>query len=105
VSTEAPDAEHAIAPIVFEGPVGAAVERLRSIVAAQNGAKLIAARDDYLHFEFTSRLMGFVDDVEFLIDGQTRTIRFRSASRLGRSDLGANRARMEAIRRAFSGDG
>ena len=101
VSTEANDAEHVIPPLSSDEPPAAAFERLRAIVEAQSGAELVAATDDYLRFEFTSRWMGFIDDVEFLLDRDTQAIRFRSASRLGRSDLGVNRARMEAIRRAF----
>ena len=66
-------------------------------------ARRQAARDDgdarpgYLYAEFTSRLMGFVDDVEFLLEA-AGAIQVRSASRLGKGDLGVNRARIEAIR-------
>jgi len=49
--------------------------------------------------EFSTPLMGFVDDVEFYCDG--KAIQVRSASRLGYSDLGVNRKRIEAIRAAF----
>jgi uncharacterized protein (DUF1499 family) len=101
VSTEAVDDEHAIAPLAFEGPPAAAFDRLKSTVVAQAGAKLITAEPDYLYFEFTTPLMGYIDDVEFRLDAEGRAIHFRSASRLGRSDLGTNRKRMEAIRRAF----
>ena len=52
----------------------------------------------YLHYEFTSRLLRFVDDVEFVFDDESKTIHFRSASRIGYGDYGVNRDRMEAIR-------
>ena len=55
----------------------------------------------YLHVEFTTALLRFVDDVEFLLDPDKKLIHYRSASRIGRSDLGTNRRRMEMIRRAF----
>lgn len=103
VSTEAADEGHAIAPLTFNGNPADAFQRLKSAVEAQSGARLIAARVDYLYFEFTTPLMGFIDDVEFRLDAESRTIHFRSASRLGRSDLGTNRKRMEQIRRAFAG--
>ena len=51
----------------------------------------------YLHYEFTSLLLRFVDDVEFLFDEATKTVHFRSASRTGYSDLGVNRRRMEQM--------
>lgn len=56
----------------------------------------------YLHAEFRSLIFRFVDDVEFLLDADAGVIHVRSASRLGYSDLGVNRRRVEAIRQAFS---
>jgi uncharacterized protein (DUF1499 family) len=61
-------------------------------------ATVVTATDSYIHAEFTSRLMRFVDDVEFRYDTAARVIQVRSASRIGRSDLGANRKRIDAIR-------
>ena len=60
--------------------------------------KLVEEDESYLHYEFTSLLFRFVDDVEFLFDDDTKTIHFRSASRTGYGDLGVNRARMEQVR-------
>ncbi|MBD0265996.1 MAG: DUF1499 domain-containing protein, partial [Tolypothrix sp. Co-bin9] len=54
--------------------------------------------NDYLYAEFKSALMGFVDDVEFYLDPKAKVIQVRSASRLGQSDLGVNRKRIETIR-------
>ncbi len=60
--------------------------------------RLVEEDESYLHYEFTSLLLRFVDDVEFLFDDETKTIHFRSASRTGYSDLGVNRRRMEQVR-------
>lgn len=60
-------------------------------------AKLITESESYLHFEFTSLIFRFVDDVEFLINDKEAILHFRSASRVGHSDLGANRKRMTKI--------
>ena len=62
------------------------------------------ARDEpgYLYAEFTTRLMGFVDDAEFHLDEKSGVIDVRSASRLGRKDFGVNRARIEGIRAKIS---
>ena len=71
------------------------------VVAAMPGATIVAQRDDYLYATFETPVMGFVDDVEFaLLPGQA-AIGVRSASRLGYSDLGTNRKRIEAVRAAF----
>jgi uncharacterized protein (DUF1499 family) len=66
-------------------------------------AKLVQEDDAYLHYEFTSLLLRFVDDVEFLFDDETKTIHFRSASRTGYGDFGVNRRRMEDIRSRIEG--
>ena len=87
-----------MAALRYQGSQQQAMERLKKIVADMPRAKIVAAGNEYLCAEFTSRLFRFVDDVEFLIDPAERVIHFRSASRVGYSDLGANRRRMEEIR-------
>ena len=76
--------------------------RLEKLVGGMPGAKVVKTDANYLHAEFTSRLMRFVDDVEFLLDDANNLIHFRSASRIGHSDMGANRKRMETITGNFN---
>lgn len=102
VSRPDTDAEHKIEPIAYAGDKVAAMEKLKAIVEAQDRTEIISSSDDYLYAEFASRLMGFVDDVEFYLDPSQSVIQVRSASRLGQSDLGVNRKRIETIRAAFS---
>ncbi|HEY9735635.1 MAG TPA: DUF1499 domain-containing protein [Trichocoleus sp.] len=102
VSQGAQDKEHAIAPIAYSGSQTDALNRLKAVIAAQPRTAVIEERDDYLYAEFSSRLMGFVDDVEFFFDPGAPVIQVRSASRLGESDLGVNRKRIETIRAAFA---
>ena len=64
-------------------------------------SRIVTSDDRYLHVEFRSWVMGFVDDVEFLIDDTSSAIHFRSAARVGRSDLGVNRRRMKEIQEQF----
>ena len=59
---------------------------------------IIEETDNYLYAEFKSKLMGFVDDVEFYRDTEANVVHVRSASRLGQSDAGVNRKRVEEIR-------
>jgi uncharacterized protein (DUF1499 family) len=68
---------------------------LPDIVQA-NGGRVVNSRPDYLAAEFSTPLMGFVDDVEFR-KGETE-VHVRSASRVGHSDMGANRKRVEKLR-------
>jgi uncharacterized protein (DUF1499 family) len=92
------DATHYIAPIAFKGDAGAAWRALRETVAASERVKIVDERDRYLRAEFATKVIGFVDDVEFLLDAPARMIHVRSASRLGYRDFGVNRARIEALR-------
>jgi uncharacterized protein (DUF1499 family) len=95
---DAADATHFIAPIAFKGDAGAAWRALRQTIAASERVKVVDERDGYLRAEFATKVMGFVDDVELLLDAPGRVIHVRSASRLGKRDLGVNRARIEALR-------
>ena len=101
VSQGQEDAEHAIAPLPYSGDRSAAMARLRGIVQAMPRTEIIQQTEDYLYAEFTSQWMGFVDDVEFYLPDSGEVIHVRSASRLGESDLGVNRQRIEAIRKQF----
>jgi uncharacterized protein (DUF1499 family) len=101
VSSQAEDAEHRAEPLRFQGEPAQAWKRLRDVLATLPRVDVVTAEDRYLHAEFTSLLFRFVDDVEFVLDPENRVIHFRSASRAGYSDMGANRARMEAIRTAW----
>ena len=93
---------HVIAPLKFSGDGNTAFARLTSIVRNMDGATVIAAQPNYLHAEFQTRWLKFIDDVEFLLDKPAGVIHMRSASRLGRKDFGVNRARLEAIRARFN---
>ena len=66
------------------------------------GAAVVADKPNYIRAEFTSKLMGFVDDGEFYFPAEEGVIQVRSASRVGESDLGVNRRRVEQIRLALA---
>lgn len=99
VNSRATDGRHAIEPLPLLGDPASSMERLREILSAMPRTEVVVARPDYLYAECASRLLGFVDDLEFQLDGQT--IQVRSASRLGHSDLGVNRKRIEKIRSIY----
>ena len=90
-----------IAPLALVGSGPETLARLKTVVQAQPGAEVVKAEGDYLYAIFTTRLMKYTDDVEFWFDPAQQVVQVRSASRLGRGDLGANRARVEAVRAAL----
>ena len=87
-------------PIRSDGP--ATLARLKSVVEGMAGAKVVKSDPDYLYAQYTSPLMKFVDDVEFWYDPDAQVIQVRSASRIGKGDMGVNRKRIEAVRAALA---
>lgn len=71
---------------------------MKEVIRSLPRTKLVEEDEAYLHYEFTSLLLRFVDDVEFLFDDGAKMLHFRSASRTGYGDFGVNRRRMEEIR-------
>ena len=103
VSTQAQDEGHVIAPLRYRKARVDAKEALKAIVQSLPRTKLVEEDETYLHYEFTSLLLRFVDDVEFVFDDEAKTVHFRAASRTGYRDFGVNRQRMEAIRKLVEG--
>jgi uncharacterized protein (DUF1499 family) len=95
------DDEHRVEPLRYGSSPTEAIAQLRQIIESMERTQVITAANDYLYAEFTTALMGYVDDVEFYLDAAAGVIHVRSASRLGQSDLGVNRKRIEAIRSQF----
>jgi len=91
-----------IDPLIFTGSSSTAWAALTNVMNGHKGASQTEVSDIYMHIECKTPLLGFVDDLEFCLDDQKKTIHVRSASRLGYSDLGKNRQRVEQIRSAFT---
>ena len=98
------DATHTIAPLRFADDPSVAWKRLEQVVRSLPRTRVVSVDERYLHVEFTTAVLRFVDDVEFLLDAPARVIHVRSASRVGHSDLGANRKRIEGLRAIFEAD-
>lgn len=103
VNSQSVDGYSTIAPLTYMGDGKAALARLNALVSTMATARIIESRADYLYAEFSSKWLGFVDDVEFYLDEAAGRIHVRSGSRLGSHDFGVNRKRVEAIRTAFGG--
>jgi uncharacterized protein (DUF1499 family) len=105
VSSQSSDRAHAIEPLRFTGTVAGAHAALRNIILNMKRAQIITDTDDYIHAEFTSAVFRFVDDAEFWLDKNAKVIHVRSAARLGSSDSGVNRKRVEEIRARWKASG
>jgi uncharacterized protein (DUF1499 family) len=100
--TDPEDSVHYVAPLKFTGSAATAMAALRAIVAGTPRTLVVKNEANYLYAEYKSRLLGFVDDVEFLAAEHEGVIHVRSSSRLGRRDFGVNRKRIESVRALFA---
>lgn len=86
-----------MAPMDFEGSAADVVAAVEAVVGSASGAAITKRSSDRVEAVFTSRIFRFKDDVTFVVDEGSKQLHFRSASRTGHSDLGANRKRMAAL--------
>lgn len=105
VCTQAARADQRIEPIALREPAGEALRRLEAVVRSMPRSRVVTAEEGYLHAEFRTLLLGFVDDLEVLVDEEDGVMHVRSASRVGRSDFGVNRRRVEELRRRLQDNG
>ena len=105
VSSDAGDSAHSLPAFQVAVPAAQAWRIVRSTVASLPRTKIITESDDYLHAECSSAFFGFVDDLELHLRPAQNLIAVRSASRLGRSDFGVNRKRVENLRAQLTRQG
>ena len=101
VLSEDADDSHLISPIVYDTDLDTARETLLKVLTVVPRTQVVEQTNNYIHAQSESRLMGFIDELEFYFPQDEKVIHLRSASRLGESDLGVNRRRLEQIRFAF----
>jgi uncharacterized protein (DUF1499 family) len=94
-----PGAPDHIDPLRLPCSADEAMSRVKAVLSSWPRTRIIAATDEYIHAECRSWLFRFIDDVELLLDKTAGVIHCRSASRVGHSDLGVNRRRVEALRK------
>ncbi len=100
VSSQASDARHAIDPLPLADTAEQTQSKLKTLLESEPRARVVEEAPGYLRAEYTSQLMRFVDDVEFMLGAQA--VEVRSASRLGYKDFDVNRERIERLRQRLS---
>lgn len=101
VSSLAGDEDHKIEPLKYTGSANDAMDRLEKILNGMKRSKILLKDDNKIHAVFTSFLFRFKDDVYFQVNDAEKKIDIKSASRVGYSDLGVNKKRVEEIRSVF----
>lgn len=104
VSTQADpaDEQHYIEPMTYTGESAVAMDNMIEAIESMKGSEIITREPNYIYAEYTTAMMHYIDDVEVYIDDTEKQIHLRSASRLGHSDLGKNRARLEELINAYN---
>lgn len=95
------DEKHYIEPIIYTSTLEEAKLKIKNIIISFNRTQLLEENENYMHFQFTTALFRFNDDVEFLFNDTDKIIHFRSQARMGGYDWNTNRNRMEKIRKLF----
>jgi len=101
VSTQTQQESKKMDPIPFELDPKEVIKIIKNVVESLPNTNLQNESGNYLNYIFKSKIFGFIDDVEFLIDAEQKLIHFRSASRTGYSDLGVNKKRMTELKKAI----
>lgn len=102
VSTAPGDTKHFISPIEYTSSREQAIDEVENFLQKQEKFRIKENDAGYFWVECSSSLFGFVDDLEIYFPADTKRVFIRSASRLGYSDLGVNRKRVEQIRTVFT---
>ena len=98
VSSDASDSAHSISAFQLIVAPTDGWRALRATLQSLPRVQIITANEDYIHAECSSAFFGFVDDLELHLRASQNSIAVRSASRLGHSDFGVNRKRVENLR-------
>jgi uncharacterized protein (DUF1499 family) len=93
---------HYIAPLPFSSEE--TLDQIQGYLCKHYITQVVQRTPDYLHVVITTPVLRFKDDVEFAVDRERDVVRVRSASRVGYSDVGVNRARIEALRTFLTND-
>lgn len=97
VSTQTNNEAKKVQPLSYNGDAKEYIAKVAKVISSMNGADIKQQTDNYVYAVFTTKIMHFKDDVEIYLDDESKTLNFRSASRVGYSDLGVNKKRYDAF--------
>ena len=101
VSSQTEQADKCVDPFPYFGSLDQTKVLVKKAAADFGGARILVEKPDYLHMVFTVPFIPFKDDVEFFFSEKDNVVHYRSASRVGYSDLGVNRKRYERLRSLY----
>ncbi|SGZ05618.1 Putative uncharacterized protein [Moritella viscosa] len=105
VSSDSLDESHYVPAFKLEASAELAWSEIKAYLQAQRNMEIMIETTDYIYVESTSSLMRFVDDFELHLRLKDGIIAVRSASRLGKSDFGVNKKRVDDLYEALNDKG
>ena len=97
VSSQTSDEDKKVEPFPYKETKASTMDGIKLSVKAYGNAEIVEEKENYLRLVFTTGLMRYKDDGEFYFDDQEKVVHFRSASRMGYSDMGLNRERYSVL--------
>lgn len=101
VSSQTKIAEKKVEPLPYLGDAAQSKAAVKAALAALGTATVVEENDNYIHAVDTTPKMRYHDDLEFFFDDGAKLVQFRSASRVGYSDMGLNRSRYDRLRKLY----
>ena len=84
-----------------DGNLATSMTKLADVLRSLPSTAIVETKPDYIYAQSQTRLLKFVDDVEFWFNPAKGAIDVRSSSRLGRKDFGVNRQRIDLVRQKY----
>ncbi|MBT2570756.1 FAD-dependent oxidoreductase [Planococcus sp. ISL-110] len=86
----------------YNGSKSDAKKNLIGMLKGYEGVTIVQNDENYVYAVATTKMMRFKDDLEFYFNDAAQWIEFRSASRVGYSDAGANRQRYDEMKNRYN---
>ena len=101
VSSQTDIASKYVEPLPMTGSMQQTKAKILQCLQEMGDNSVVSQNEDYIHAVFVTPVMQYHDDVEFYIDATAHLVQFRSASRVGKSDFGANKARYDTFKKLY----
>jgi len=101
ISSQTADIRKKVEPFPFKKNLTESKNSIKIILEDFEGLTIVHEAKNYIHALSTSKTMRFHDDIEFFFDERSKVVHFRSASRIGYSDMNVNRNRYERLKESY----
>lgn len=97
VSTQTNQVDKQIQPLALKETLKQSKDAIKEALKSYGGIEIKEETENYIYAIATTDKMKYRDDIEIYFDEANKVIQYRSASRVGYSDMGLNKLRYEKI--------